>query len=91
MGLPAEFWNRAANETGPMLETDSDWRATAHTVPIQPHLGDMMIGSPASVHNACQALQAGVNYIGNMSQFNWKYPAWPGDDVELRKLDQSLS
>ena len=82
MGLPKEFWNRAAKETGPMLETENDWRATAHTVPIQPQLGDMMIGSPASVHNAIQALQVGVNYIGNMSQFNWKYPAWPGDDVE---------
>lgn len=82
MGLPKKYWSRAAKETGPMLETERDWRATAHTVPIQPQLGDMMIGSPASVHNAIQALQAGVYYIGNMSQFNWKYPAWPGDDVE---------
>ena len=42
----------------------------------------MMIGSPASLDNALLALEAGVNYIGNMSQFNWRYPAWPGDDVE---------
>jgi methylmalonyl-CoA mutase cobalamin-binding subunit len=82
MGLPPELWDKAAKETGPMLETPSDWRATAHTVPIQPHLGDMMIGSPMSVSNARNALEAGVNYIGNMSQFNWKYPGWPGDDVE---------
>ncbi|MDH3772199.1 MAG: hypothetical protein OET79_14595, partial [Nitrospirota bacterium] len=42
----------------------------------------MMIGSPMSVSNARNALEAGVNYIGNMSQFAWKYPGWPGDDVE---------
>ena len=82
MGLPPALWNRAAKETGPMLETPSDWRATSRTVPIQPQLGDMMIGSPASVANARQALEAGVYYIGNLSQFNWKYPSWPGDDVE---------
>ncbi|MGI9418289.1 MAG: hypothetical protein ACR2RA_10680 [Geminicoccaceae bacterium] len=82
MGLPPELWDKAAKETGPMLETERDWRATAHTVPIQPQLGDMMIGSPMSVSNARNALQVGVNYIGNMSQFAWKYPGWPGDDVE---------
>ena len=82
MGLPRQFWTRAAKETGPMLETHADWQATSQVVPIQPHLGDMMIGSPASVDNACRALEAGVNYIGNMSQFNWKYPGWPGDDAE---------
>jgi len=82
MGLPREYWARAAKETGPMLETPADWQATARTVPIQPQLGDMMIGSPASVDNARQALEAGVYYIGNMSQFNWKYPGWPGDDIE---------
>ncbi len=82
MGLPPELWDRAAKETGPMLETKEDWYATAHTVPIQPQLGDMMIGSPMSVSNARNALEAGVNYIGNMSQFAWKYPGWPGDDVE---------
>lgn len=81
MGLPPELWAQVPSETGPMLETDAHWHATAHTVPIQPHLGDMMIGSPMSVDNARRALQAGVTYIGNLSQFAWKYPAWEGDDV----------
>jgi methylmalonyl-CoA mutase cobalamin-binding subunit len=80
MGMPPTSWDRAAKETGPMLETADDWRATTQTVPIQPHLGDYMIGSPMSVENAVRALEAGVTYIGNMSQFGWKYPGW-GDDV----------
>ena len=82
MGLPPGLWGRAAKETGPMLQTPEDWRATAETVPIQPSLGDMMIGTPMSVANACRALEAGVNNVGNMSQFSWRYPGWPGDDVE---------
>lgn len=81
-GLPPELWGKAAKETGPLLQTERDWWETAHTVPIQPQLGDMMIGSPMSVSNARHALEAGVTYIGNMSQFAWKYPGWPGDDVE---------
>ena len=82
MGLPPALWDQVAKETGPTLESAEDWRATSGTVPIQPHLGDMMIGSPMSLENARRALEAGVNYIGNMSQFSWKYPAWPGDDVQ---------
>jgi methylmalonyl-CoA mutase cobalamin-binding subunit len=81
MGLPRALWDRVPKETGPMLETDAHWRATAHIVPIQPHLGDMMIGSPMSVDNALRAIEAGVTYIGNLSQFAWKYPLWEGDDV----------
>jgi methylmalonyl-CoA mutase cobalamin-binding subunit len=82
MGLPPEMWEKAAKETGPMLMSKQDWWETAHCAPIQPQLGDMMIGSPMSVSNARNALEAGVTYIGNMSQFAWKYPGWPGDDVE---------
>ncbi len=82
MGIPPALWSKAAKETGPLLVSDEDWMGTAQTVPIQPGLGDMMIGSPMSVHNAVKALQAGVYYIGNMSQFSWDYPAWDGTDVE---------
>lgn len=81
MGLPAEMRTTAIKETGPLLESD-EWLEVAQGVDIQPHMGDMMIGSPASVDNACRALASGVNYIGNMSQFAWRYPGWPGTDAE---------
>jgi methylmalonyl-CoA mutase cobalamin-binding subunit len=80
MGLPMEMRASAAKETGPMLESTKDWHALTHTVPIQAHLGDFMIGSPMGVPNTCSALTAGVTYVGNMSQMSWRYPAW-GDDV----------
>lgn len=82
MGLPPDQRARAAKETGPLLESAADWAGTTGTVPIQPGLGDMMIGSPMSVQNASNALAVGVTYIGNMGQFNWKYPGWPGTDVD---------
>ena len=82
MGLPREAWDKAAKETGPMLVDAKDWHEVANTVPIQPGLGDMMIGSPMSVHNAMSALSAGVSYVGNMSQLSWNYPSWGGTDVE---------
>jgi methylmalonyl-CoA mutase cobalamin-binding subunit len=80
MGLPVEMRAGAAKETGPMLESPDDWYALTHTVPIQAHLGDFMIGSPMGVTNTCAALTAGITYVGNMSQMSWRYPAW-GDDV----------
>jgi methylmalonyl-CoA mutase cobalamin-binding subunit len=82
MGIPPRLWQDAAKETGPLLVTDEDWMGPANTVPIQPGMGDMMIGSPQSVHNAVRALTSGVYYVGNMSQFSWKYPAWEGTDVD---------
>ena len=90
MGMPREAWSGAAKETGPMLETDADWLATTQTVPIQPHLGDYMIGSPMSVGNAVQALEAGVTYIGNMSQFAWKYPGWGDDAAQMIEMTKAL-
>ena len=82
MGLPHDMRAAAIKETGPLLATDDEWREVGQSVAIQPHMGDMMIGSPASVDNTIRALRAGVNYIGNLSQFAWKYQGWPGTDAE---------
>jgi methylmalonyl-CoA mutase cobalamin-binding subunit len=78
MGLPKEHRDKIPAETGPMLETDADWQQIGQAVPIQPHMGDFMIGFPASTENTVNALKAGVTTIGNLSQFfahaapNWK-------------------
>jgi methylmalonyl-CoA mutase cobalamin-binding subunit len=82
MGIPPEHWASAAKETGPLIETPDDWAQIASAVPIQPHMGDMMIGSPMSVPNTIRGLTSGVNYIGNVGQFPWKYPNWRGTEIE---------
>ena len=40
MGLPKEYRENIPSETGPMLESDQDWRQIAQAAPIQPHMGD---------------------------------------------------
>jgi len=69
MGLPKSLRDKIPAETGPMLDTHQDWSQIGRVVPIQPHMGDFMIGFPASVENTIQALNAGVTTIGNLSQF----------------------
>ncbi len=77
MGLPSERRAGAAAETGPMLERQQDWELLAQSAPIQPHLGDFMIGQPASVANTCNALRIGCTTIGNLSQyFTFEAPGW---------------
>lgn len=77
MGLPPEHRSRIPAETGPMLETRREWMDVGRMIPIQPHMGDFMIGFPASVENARRALAAGVTTIGNLSQFfSHEVPSW---------------
>jgi methylmalonyl-CoA mutase cobalamin-binding subunit len=77
MAVPAEFRAGIPAETGPMLTTRQAWREVGQVVPIQPHMGDFMIGFPAATANTVQALQAGVTTIGNLSQyFAHEAPTW---------------
>jgi len=75
MGLPPELRDKVPKTTGPILRDGKNWLEIGQVVPIQPHLGDHMIGSPASVTNTKLALKAGVTTIGNLSQFfTFEYP-----------------
>jgi methylmalonyl-CoA mutase cobalamin-binding subunit len=77
MGLPKKHRRDIPAETGPMLETEKEWMQLGQIVPIQPHMGDFMIGFPASVENTLLALKAGVTTIGNLSQFfSHEVPMW---------------
>ena len=77
MGLPETMRAQAAAETGPMLTSVNQWQRVAQCALIQPHMGDFMIGMPASVSNTVLALRAGVTTIGNLSQyFAFETPNW---------------
>ncbi|MCG8564505.1 MAG: cobalamin-dependent protein [Desulfobacterales bacterium] len=77
MALPRSYWDRVPAETGPMLTHDTQWAALGQASAIQPHMGDFMIGFPASVTNTAAALTAGVTTIGNLSQFfSMEAPLW---------------
>ena len=77
MGLPAERRDAQPAETGPMLANHTQWNQLAQCADIQPHMGDFMIGQPASVINTAHALRAGCTTIGNLSQFfTFEAPGW---------------
>lgn len=81
MGVPAAERDGAAKETGPRLEPD-DWAKVA-AAPVQPHLGDFMIGTPAGDENTTHALRAGITTIGNLGQHFAFEPPGGYDDVAL--------
>ncbi|MCP3674625.1 MAG: hypothetical protein GY829_09205, partial [Gammaproteobacteria bacterium] len=77
MALPEKLRDQIPAECGPELNTHSQWQQVGQAAPIQPHMGDFMIGFPASVDNTVQALKAGVTTIGNLSQFfAHEVPMW---------------
>ena len=76
LGLPKAQRAEAPQETGPVMMTEQDWWELAHTVPIEPEAADNNVGSPASVENAVDALQAGITTIGVLSQYSWRWPYW---------------
>ncbi len=64
-------------ETGPLITTAAEWLEIGQAAPIQPHMGDFMIGFPAATANTVHALRAGVTTIGNLSQyFSHEAPGW---------------
>ncbi len=91
MGLPPERRAQAAAETGPLLATVDDWRQLAQAAPIQPHMGDFMIGQPASLENTVQALRIGCTTIGNLSQyFTFEAPGWADPATTARVTAESV-
>lgn len=84
MGLTQPQRAIAHRETGPVL-ADVDWPELASRR-TQPHLGDFMIGTPAGLVNAAQALAAGITTIGNLGQyFAFDIPGAP-DDQSLTEI-----
>ncbi len=68
MGVPESERDLTAKETGPRIRPD-EWCRLGEAAPIQPHLGDHMIGFPAGFQNTLRALSAGVTTIGNVGQY----------------------
>lgn len=83
MALPGNERKKYRSNEALYFEKQADWNMLGYSCHMQPHLGDNMIGSPASYENVKAALKAGVTTIGNMSQFfGWDYSEYP--DLEMR-------
>lgn len=68
MGVVEDERDSVGKETGPRIAAH-EWSRLGEIVPIQPHLGDYMIGFPAGFQNTLRALNAGVSTIGNVGQY----------------------
>ncbi len=86
MALPENEREKYRRNEALYFEKQADWNILGYPSHMQPHLGDNMIGSPASYENTAAALKAGVTTIGNISQFfGWDYPECP--NLETRTED----
>ncbi len=81
MGVPEDKRHLLPVGTGLIFKTKEEWARIGQVVPVQPHLGDHMIGSLNSLENTKFALEAGVTTIGNVSHyFTYEYPG-----IEMEK------
>ncbi|SFL94369.1 cobalamin B12-binding domain-containing protein [Pelosinus propionicus] len=88
MGVPKEYRNKFQAGGSLIFQTQEEWNALGQVVPVQPHLGDHMIGSLNSVENTVSGLRAGVTAIGNLAQyFTYEYP---GLDLELYRTENYM-
>lgn len=85
MGVPEQYRNRFQASGSLIFNSPEEWKAIGQVVPVNPHLGDHMIGSLNSVENVVNGLSAGVTTIGNLAQyFTYEYP---GLDMESYRTE----
>jgi methylmalonyl-CoA mutase cobalamin-binding subunit len=87
MGVPESERHLTVKETGPRIGPH-EWQRLGEAAPIQPHLGDYMIGFPAGFENTLHALSAGVTTIGNVGQYT-AYDLLGGSD-EILVTEQTV-
>ena len=82
-GLPANVRAKAPKGTSFIYETPEDYKRITQAAPIYVVFGDHMVGTPNSVENAINVLNAGCVGMGTFSQFTWKYPYWNDDVAQI--------
>lgn len=90
MGVPEEYRNKFQPGGSLIFKNQDEWSQLGQVVPVQPHLGDHMIGSLNSLENTILGLKAGVTTIGNISHYyTYEYPGL--DMEEYRTVDMMKS
>jgi len=92
MGVPEKYRKDFQAGGGLIFETQEEWNALGQVVPVQPHLGDHMIGSLNSVSNTVNGLKAGVTAIGNLAQyFTYEYPGLEMEDYRTEEYMKAIA
>ncbi len=88
MGVPEQYRDRMQAGGGLIFKSQEEWNRLGQIVPVQPHLGDHMIGSLNSVENTVNGLKAGVTTIGNLAHYyTFEYP---GFDMEYLRTTEYM-
>lgn len=88
MGVPEEYRDRFQASGSLIFNSPEEWNEIGQVAPVNPHLGDHMIGSLNSVENVKHGLGAGVTSIGNLAQyFTYEYP---GLDLEEYRTEDYI-
>ncbi|MGN0658188.1 MAG: cobalamin B12-binding domain-containing protein [Emergencia sp.] len=88
MGVPEQYRDRFQASGSLIFNSPEEWNQIGQIAPINPHLGDHMIGSLNSVENVKNGLSAGVTSIGNLAQyFTYEYP---GLDMEEYRTEDYI-
>ena len=69
MDYPPDERMERPRGTGLIVRDAEELAALTRVVPVAPHFGDHMIGTPASVENVEMALAAGSTSMGNLAQY----------------------
>ena len=92
MGVPEQYRDRFQASGSLILNTPEEWSRLGQVVPVHPHLGDHMIGSLNGVENVNNALNAGVNTIGNLAQyFTYEYPGLEMEDYRTEDYIKAMA
>lgn len=90
MGLPEEYRKGQIKGISLMFESEEEWLQMGQIVPVQPHMGDMVLGTPNSIHNTIMSLRAGATTVGNATHY-W-CQEYPGLELEeLRTIETTTS
>jgi methylmalonyl-CoA mutase cobalamin-binding subunit len=74
-----------------MFWTPEDWGGVATEIEVEGIINDHAVGSPASVVNACAAIEAGVSYVGNLAQQSYGYPGWSSDVEQMANTVKAIA
>ena len=92
MGVPEKYRNQFQAGSGLIFKDPEEWKRLGQVVPVQPHLGDHMIGSLNSLENTMLGLQAGVTTIGNVSHYyTYEYPGLDMEEYRTTDMIKALA
>ncbi|MDJ0949846.1 MAG: cobalamin-dependent protein [Alphaproteobacteria bacterium] len=92
MGYPPDRRAGMPRGTGLILEDTEAFVRLTKDVPVAPHFGDFVMGTPAALDNTAAALAAGATAIGNLGQyFTYRLPHWDDDVATTAETVKALA